>query len=444
LFRAQEQAKRNGYPYFTLLTSTPNGVTGDGKFFFDMYNNAVDSNDIFDDDCELMPEAEEIVNDPTKNGFVKIKYHWSEDDSKDDAWYLDQKRGLNFDSRKINQELDLMFVGSTSCLFEDEFLARLKPIKPTKRVRLPHSTRLNLYAADFDMDDYLLIGTDSAKSLTGDFNAIEIFSYANFIQIGEYFGKLGSIRKYSDVIMVLTQKLARLTNNRLILCIENNNIGSQIIENLELGYIDEEIAFTYDINPHNFDYMQYVYTPNVNKTRFVNHKIKVDPKYVPPGINTNASTKNTMVSHLYDLLVEDPSRVSSSDFISQLNVIEKKSNGSVSAQSGQHDDLFMAAAFCAFVRRLSALDIEPLIGVENLNFQQKRINEIKEAINIAIPEYQSLDDNNKVRMKYDKKEGGIVYDIESYEDLDRYSPFEKDEDEVGGGISDNETMWGIF
>jgi hypothetical protein len=28
--------------------------------------------------------------------------------------------------------------------------------------------------------------------------------------------------------------------------------------------------------------------------------------------------------------------------------------------------------------------------------------------------------------------------------LDRYSPFEKDEDEVGGGISDNETMWGIF
>jgi len=33
LSKAREQAIRNGYPYMILMTSTPNGVDGDGKFF---------------------------------------------------------------------------------------------------------------------------------------------------------------------------------------------------------------------------------------------------------------------------------------------------------------------------------------------------------------------------------------------------------------------------
>jgi len=202
LSKAREQARKNNYPYFILITSTPNGTVGDGQWFYDMYSFAVDSDVIFKDGS-FRPEASELVDNPERNGFIKIKYHWSEDSTKDDKWYLEQCRDLNFNQRLINQELDLLFVGSTTCIFSDDYLAKLKSIPPYNLITLPHATHLSIYTDSFDMDDYYLIGADTAKSLIGDYSAIEVFSYANMVQVAEYFGKLGSLTKYSDVLMAV-------------------------------------------------------------------------------------------------------------------------------------------------------------------------------------------------------------------------------------------------
>ncbi len=82
-----------------MVTSTPNGTEGVGKFFFEMFNNSVDSDEIFDEDEQLRPDHLACINDKSRNGFVSVKYHWSE--TRSEEWYQEQVRELNFDMRRV-------------------------------------------------------------------------------------------------------------------------------------------------------------------------------------------------------------------------------------------------------------------------------------------------------------------------------------------------------
>lgn len=363
-----------------------NGSVGTGQWFYDMYNNATPSEDIFDEKNNLIDKANEIMANPKTNGFVKVRYHWSEDSTKDDKWYQEQCRDLNHNSRSINQELDLVFVGSTSCIFDDDFLSQLKIKPPIDRIDLPHVTDCKLYIKreNLDKTDFLLIGVDTAKSITGDYSAIEIYTYSNFEQIGEFYGRLGSITKYCEIIKKLVDILEITMHNRLILCIENNSIGTSVIESLE--------------NDDNPKYTQYIYSP-------------VPKKYT--GINTNSKIKNSMVSFFYDDVTKDPSLLKSEALINQLNLIERHANGSISAKSGTHDDLFMASCLCAYTRHLSSLEYEPLIGITSHIQQQQDVAKMKSAIKLNdIP-----NDPKKtgLQISYNREEHGIEYLISDFE-----------------------------
>lgn len=383
LSRAREQAKKNNYPFFTLVTTTPNGSVGHGEWFFNMWNNAIDSEEIFDKDGNKKEDVDHIVNDKTKNGFVKVRFHWSEDPSKDENWYNEQCRDFNFDERMINQELDLVFAGATNCIFTDKFLGDLSPTTPNQKLKLPHQTYLNMYdrIQSLDKSDFLLIGADTAKSITGDFSAVEIFSYANFLQVGEYYDKLGSLTKYSEVLMKIVDILEPYVDNRIILCIENNSMGAAVIEDLE--------------NCQQKDYLKYIYSPDVEKYGY--------------GINTNTKSKPILISVLYEYLNNNPKCIRSKMFSSQLNIIEKHANGAIRAKSGYHDDLFMAGGLCAYVRRISALEYEPLLGVSSLESQRRHseqiVNSVKSSFVTDIPK-------NSISMKYNKQEGGVEYIID--------------------------------
>jgi hypothetical protein len=92
-----------------MLSSTPNGTEGVGKFFYEMCTNAIESDEIYDEDNKLIPEHEQVIANPTKNGFIKINLHWSEVEGKDEAWYLEQCKDLNFNKRKITKSVFLKF-----------------------------------------------------------------------------------------------------------------------------------------------------------------------------------------------------------------------------------------------------------------------------------------------------------------------------------------------
>jgi len=332
LSTAREQAIKNGYPYFLLVTSTPNGSTGTGKWFFDMWANALSSEQIFTSDHKFESNIDNIVNSPSNNAFIRVRFHWS--DVKSQEWYDQQCRELNFNKRQINQEMDLLFTGTIGCIFDDAFLSNLKPTPPKNIVNLPSLGKLNVYVNELDAGDYYIIGVDSAKSITGDYCAIEVVKYSTLEQVAEYYERVGSISKFAKNIMTVVDWVTDIVGNRYVLAIENNNVGSGVIEDLENA-------------PK--DYIGQMYNSNDRRGY---------------GINTNVSTKDKMISYLYDYITPNPSYLHSIEIINQLSVIEKKGNGSVAAQSGQHDDLFMAYALTAYAKKMTLMDIEPRLNPE--------------------------------------------------------------------------------
>jgi len=352
LAKAREQARKYGYKDLILLSATPNGTESEGKFFYDIWSNAIDSDELYDENNKFIDNYERIINSPTKNGFIAIKYHWSE--SKDEDWYLNQCKDLNFDARKINQELDLLFVGGTHCLFDDDFLSKLRSEKPVEYIELPHYTKLKIFNNAFDNKDFYLIGVDSARSLTGDFAVIEIYKYSNFEQVAEFSARLGSIVHFADIVKEVIKYIHSHVADRIKVGIEVNEIGGSVVDLL--------------IQDDEFDYIPFLY-----KT-----KSKSGEKY---GIITGRN-KDEMITYLYDYITHNPTLLHSSDLISQLSVIEKKSGGKISAASGHHDDLFMASAFCAYLKKQCQLEISPLINVDTLSYNEKYTSEIQSLLSI--------------------------------------------------------------
>jgi len=114
-------------------------------------------------------------------------------------------------------------------------------------------------------------------------------------------------------------------------------------------------------------------------------------------------TKSSMVSFLYDYIVDSPESIKSSDLVSQLNVIERSANGAIRAQHGSHDDLFMSCALCAYVRRISSLEYEPLIGVPLYVQQQDNVKKLSDVMKVIAPtDLQDI----AGQMVYREEEGG--------------------------------------
>ena len=227
LATATKQAIKNGYPYFQLITSTPNGIKGDGEWFAQRWTNAVDSDLLFkpgdDGNEDWVDNADLIVNDPNKNSYPKVKFHWSEAPNKDKKWYDTQCQELD-DPRLVNQELDLLFVGTSHCIISDEMISAMKPGVPKSRLDCLNGSFLDIYVDNIDPREYYIIGCDTAESLQGAFCAIQIYSFKDFKQVAELQAKFGSYTVYGQTIDKVFKWLYSQVGERIILSIENNTI----------------------------------------------------------------------------------------------------------------------------------------------------------------------------------------------------------------------------
>jgi hypothetical protein len=369
LSKAREQAAKNNYPYIILVTTTPNGVSGTGEWFYDRWENGIDADLLFDDDNKWVDNRDHILKDPSKNGFVKIRYHWAEDPSKNEAWYIKQCQELS-DQRLINQELDLIFVGSTNCIFDDELLNQFKSSRHSELVNCPHETKLKVFQEKLNPNDYYLIGVDTARSLTGAYNSVEVFSFLHFNQIAEFNYRLGSFTKYGEIIDFIFKWLRnKINNDNIIVGIENNTIGLAPIEHL-LNHVK-------DINYHNFLYIA-----------------KGSKEY---GISTTGVSKDLIIGCLIENFKENPKGIKSQDLINQISSIERTRGGNIASTS--FSDLFMAASFCAYVRKMKAIDILPIIKVGAEQYQNQLVETYRSLLTTEAD--YNLEDGNVLSTNYD-------------------------------------------
>jgi len=366
LSKAREQAQRYNYPYFMLITSTPNGTQGDGEWFYNRWTNGVESDDLFVENSETGLEnwnpdvvIDDAVRDPSKNTFVRVRYHWSEDPTKTEEWYQEQCQELS-DQRKVNQELDLLFVGTTQCIFDDETLAAFTSSKPVMTLPCPHHSRLDIYTNVLDKSDYYIIGCDTAQSLTGAYCAIEIYGFRKFNQIAEMNNKFGSYTNFGEVIHFVFQWLFAQVGERIILTIENNTIGQAPIE-----YLTRHIT--------TFNYLPFL-ERDIDKTGDLKDEL---------GVKTTGLTKPLMVGCLIECINENITGFKSQNLINQFGAIEKTNSGSIRSKS--HTDLFMGSSFCAFTRHRRAMEIMPMVQFTNMEIQNRLLETIKTAASVASP-----------------------------------------------------------
>jgi hypothetical protein len=334
---AVRQVKDYGFPYFFLLTSTPNGREGIGKGYYENWIHSIPIEELYDlenHEWKSNPPEKlyyELLMDEKKNynGFIGVKIHWSEFPYRDEKWAEERKRELGYYSspegrRKWYQEYELMFLGSENSLFPDEVLDNLRAVPPKHTEYLNYSTKLKIWIDRFDPEDLYFIGIDTAAQIGGDFSAFEVYSLKTGEQVAEFKNRYGFVNYFVDnvieAIKIFQEKYGLRNNFRL--AIENNSYGQQVVERL-LMY-------------SGFNFEHYI----------ISTKKKSGQKIY--GINTNKETKKDMVNVFYSKVVENPYRINSNELISELFAIEYKSNGRIEAARGHHDDLFMASCLANY------------------------------------------------------------------------------------------------
>ena len=339
LSKGKQQAIAQKRPWYILTTSTPNGVIGNGEWFANFWENSLRADNFFDKDNKFLLEKYKTIklnsSGTNLNNFIGVIYHWSENPTFDIDWYNDIKRNEP-DERKFAQEVDLSFGGASNSIFKDSLLQQIivSPIKDELFLESGYS--LNFYD-EIDPTDYYLIGIDSAESLAGDYCVVEIFGFREFNQIAEFREHLSSIPVYKDCIKKILDYMIKQTGGKIILVIETNNMGGEIVNRLEEDGYDE-----YFFNSHE-------------------HKL---------GFRTSAGqgqgSRSLMCSFAFQEINNNPSGIKSFNLKQELSIIERKGKR-VEAAKGFHDDCFMATSMCAFARNDKYLEIMPKISKFGVN-----------------------------------------------------------------------------
>jgi hypothetical protein len=376
---ARRFALKNGYPSKIFMTSTPNGA-GE-NFFYKMWANSWDYEDVWDFDKDLSKEnADKIVNSSeTKNNFIRIKIHWSET-GKDEAWYKQQVKELNFNMRKVNQELNLVFLGSDAAIFDDEVLAAFEPAPIINKIDMGYGEYFNILEnidtiLSENKDEVFILGVDTAVSTaaSSDFSAIVLTRASTGEQIGEWHGKISVLKRYAVILKKLILSLIKLYGlheDNLKVVIERNSIGLAVIE--DLLYDDE------------FDFNDFLYKTEIRKGEKA------------PGIATKKDTREKMYDLLLSLINENPKRIKGPLLQEELRNLEQKQNGRIEASKGAHDDTVMAYNFTLFVRDEL---IKKGIIINDEGISRYDPTKIKYDINIALSSLQTFQKKEKLEIE---------------------------------------------
>lgn len=320
-------AKKNNYPTNIIFTTTPNGA-GE-NYFYNIWARAFESTEVFEENSiGLIEDYKDVLaSDPNKNNFVKFKIHWSET-GKGEDWYNQQVRELNFNMRKVNQELNLVFLGSDNSVFDDKILEAFNPAPTVSELTMAMGEKFNLFEELVPGNRYLL-GVDVAASTAAkaDWSAMVLTEAQSGRVVGEWHGKFSVIKRFAMVVKSLIRGLNTihgLTDDDLIVIIERNSFGLGVVE--EMLYDDQE-----------FDYASFLFW-----TKMKNDTV--------PGMQTNAQRREKMFNLLLSMINEHPDNATGVLIQEELRNLEQKNNGKFEAALGTHDDVIMAYNFTLFVR----------------------------------------------------------------------------------------------
>lgn len=295
------------------IISTPNGI---GNWYHKMWMNALSG----------------------ANMYKPLKFHWSEIPDYTEEWYNQMKATFNYDERKINQELEMTFIGSGDTFFNAKILEKLKGKDPimiqklhiTNDEEYQHDAELYMFESPVPNRKYAM-GVDVQSKIGSDRSAIQVVDLTNSHQVQEYLGLQVNFKDLAKIIYEV---------NRIypsIIAVERNNNGEQVIEHL-LEY-------------NNLDLFRDSMMPGSTSTADI---IMKNDKF---GFLTSQKTRPQILNYLYELVNDykpDAPFLYSERLINEMLQFEYNFRNKPEAQAGYHDDLVMAFAIAEYVQKLFA------------------------------------------------------------------------------------------
>jgi hypothetical protein len=253
------------------------------------------------------------------------------DEVKDDKWYDEMKRSLNHNIRKINQEIDIVFLGSTLSIFTDDVIMKMEKSKYKIEYELPSGYKMGI-VNDLDPENVFTIGVDIANSTsdTADFSAIVIWDCSNDYQLGEYRYRVPSLKTLGRDVVGTVHMLLDLgvSLDNIFIAPERNSLGLGVIEELQY-YYDERT---------NMYFEKLLLETYLSSGKMIY------------GVNTNAQTRPLIVNHLITKINHNPSCIKGEYLINECNTLVDY-NGKIQAQKKFHDDVFMATGLSTYARK---------------------------------------------------------------------------------------------
>lgn len=222
-FKAHRDLEGSNVPYGIVIVSTPNGTTGTGKFFYQMWQKSVRGD----------------------NDFVPVRIHYSEAPFVTEEWIEKQRK--NFSELRWPQEMELIFLPASDGLFDRDVIQRLSDsIKEPVDVELKTFDLGQTFSVPYTkwytkekLRDYIsvIIGCDVATVYGKSSNtAVEIFGVNRFTrnieQIGEIVGKFPLQLLETILVDLMENEFKDIQLKKLIH--ENNSYAQQLSERLML------------------------------------------------------------------------------------------------------------------------------------------------------------------------------------------------------------------
>ena len=323
LNKTKQVCSAKGIPYGIVIVSTPNGMVGDGEWFFNMVQ----------------------LSKANKTKFKFTEIHWSLVPSYDQAWYDDQVREEP-NERIIKQELDLVFLGSSESAFDDDVIEAIQhntrnvmghtyesiifnnTLDPEYKALVNDSYKLAVIEQPKDNEKYF-IGCDVAPAYGKCKSSIQVLN-SKGIQVAEFNHKC----KVRFLYKALRNIMDKYSNCLTIF--ENNSFGNQIIE-----------MFDYD---DEFKDERGKYIDRLYKTEIKDKQGRITDTKL--GLTVTGKNRDVLMDNMYTFIKENPEVIKTSTLASETISLQRK-NGRLMHGTGGTDDNVLAYTHALYCRDLN-------------------------------------------------------------------------------------------
>lgn len=254
LSRAFNSAK--GKPYGIIVISTPNGISGDGKWYYQLYEGSIRGD----------------------NKYVPVKVHWSAVPEYNEKWYLDQCSQLNWDYRAIAAELELSFVSSGNTYIPGPILDSIQTTDPISKSL---DDKLWIWENPIPGQTYVA-GVDVAYGDKKDYSTIQILKASTLEQVAEYESNVVKVDDFAGIIISLTKYY-----NGALVNIERNAVGKVLIEK-----ILNKTGYGIGINLFR----------NVSKNE-IETRFNKDAFKATIGTDVTSQSRDVILANMYDIII---------------------------------------------------------------------------------------------------------------------------------------------